>query len=276
VPAPPRGAIEVAALHASARGAHVAVVGAGPAGLFATLVLARNGARVTLIDRGPGLRERGHAVAAFGNRRVPDPEANLLFGEGGAGTYSDGKLYTRVEHPLEVPLLEELVACGAPPEVLYDARAHVGTDRLHRILPRLRGGSRRARDFTRDSSADGRGPRTDPGARDQPRRARLRRRYRPGHRARYLALRRHGVVLGQNPSSSACASSPRADRCGARRRSRRPLPPIRSLINRSNEAAPWLLHVPGARSSPASTTRPLVRTARNGTLLSGWATPRSW
>jgi len=139
VPAPPRGAIEVAAVDASARGAHVAVVGAGPAGLFAALVLARNGARVTLLDRGPGLRERGRAVAAFGNRRVPDPEANLLFGEGGAGTYSDGKLYTRVEHPLEVPLLEELVACGAPPEVLYDARAHVGTDRLHRILPRLRG-----------------------------------------------------------------------------------------------------------------------------------------
>ncbi len=139
VPAPQRGAIEVARVHGSARGAHVAVVGAGPAGLFAALVLARGGARVTLIDRGPGLRERGRAVAGFGNRREPDPEANLLFGEGGAGTYSDGKLYTRVEHPLEVPLLEELVACGAPPEVLYDARAHVGTDRLHRILPRLRG-----------------------------------------------------------------------------------------------------------------------------------------
>ncbi len=138
VAAPVRGSIEVAALHASARGAHVAVVGAGPAGLFAALVLARGGARVTLLDRGPGLRERGRAVAAFGNLREPNPEANLLFGEGGAGTYSDGKLYTRVEHPLEVPLLEELVACGAPPEVLYDARAHVGTDRLHRILPALR------------------------------------------------------------------------------------------------------------------------------------------
>jgi uncharacterized FAD-dependent dehydrogenase len=138
VPAPRRGAIEVARVHASARSARVAVVGAGPAGLFAALVLARCGARVTLIDRGPGLRERGRAVAGFGNRRQPDPEANLLFGEGGAGTYSDGKLYTRVEHPLEVPLLEELVACGAPPEILYDARAHVGTDRLHRILPALR------------------------------------------------------------------------------------------------------------------------------------------
>jgi len=138
VPAPPRGSLEVEAVHPSARGARVAVVGAGPAGLFGALVLALGGARVTLLDRGPALRERGRAVAAFGNRRIPDPEANLLFGEGGAGTYSDGKLYTRVEHPLEVPLLEELVACGAPPEILYDARAHVGTDRLHRILPRLR------------------------------------------------------------------------------------------------------------------------------------------
>src|SRR5690606_14310895 len=70
--------------------------------------------------------------------RVPNLESNLLFGEGGAGTYSDGKLYTRVDDPLEVPWLEELVACGAPPDILFDSRAHIGTDRLHRILPRLR------------------------------------------------------------------------------------------------------------------------------------------
>jgi len=139
IPAPPRGRIELDERHDSVSGAHVVVVGAGPAGLFAALVLARNGVPVELLDRGPGLRERGHALARFDRTREPDPERNLLFGEGGAGTYSDGKLYTRVEHPLEVPLLEELVACGAPPEILYDARAHVGTDRLHRILPVLRG-----------------------------------------------------------------------------------------------------------------------------------------
>ncbi len=138
VPAPLQGRIEVEKVHPSLTGARVAILGAGPAGLFAALVLARNGVRVDLVDRGPGLRERGRAIARFGNTRELDPERNLLFGEGGAGTYSDGKLYTRVEHPLEVPLLEELVACGAPPEILYDARAHVGTDRLHRILPRLR------------------------------------------------------------------------------------------------------------------------------------------
>jgi hypothetical protein len=61
-----------------------------------------------------------------------------LFGEGGAGTYSDGKIYTRVDHPLEFPILQELIACGAPEEIAFDARAHIGTDRLHRILPALR------------------------------------------------------------------------------------------------------------------------------------------
>jgi hypothetical protein len=137
VEAPARGRIEVQP-HASLAGAHAVVVGSGPAGLFAALVLGRCGVRVTLLERGPALRERARALARFDRTREPDPERNLLFGEGGAGTYSDGKLYTRVEHPLEVPLLEELVACGAPPEILYDARAHVGTDRLHAILPRLR------------------------------------------------------------------------------------------------------------------------------------------
>jgi uncharacterized FAD-dependent dehydrogenase len=137
VEAPPRGQIE-APLHPSLARAHAVVVGAGPAGLFAALALGRSGVRVTLLERGPALRERARALAAFDRTRVPDPERNLLFGEGGAGTYSDGKLYTRVEHPLELPLLEELVACGAPPEILYDARAHVGTDRLHAILPALR------------------------------------------------------------------------------------------------------------------------------------------
>jgi len=135
---PMAGRLEVDRVHASLAGARVAVLGAGPAGLFAALALARNGVAVDLIDRGAPIRERARDLNAFHRTRVPNPESNLLFGEGGAGTYSDGKLYTRVDHPLEVPLLDELVACGAPPEILYDARAHIGTDRLHRILPRLR------------------------------------------------------------------------------------------------------------------------------------------
>ncbi|MBW2274581.1 MAG: NAD(P)/FAD-dependent oxidoreductase [Deltaproteobacteria bacterium] len=131
--------LELASVHPSLAGARVVVVGSGPAGLFAALVLARGGCRVDLLDRGPGLHERGRAMSAFVRTREPDPEANLLFGEGGAGTYSDGKLYSRVDHPLELPILDELVDCGAPPEIRYDSRAHIGTDRLHRVLPRLRG-----------------------------------------------------------------------------------------------------------------------------------------
>lgn len=130
--------LEVDAPGRGIAGARVAVVGTGPAGLFAALVLARHGVAVTLLDRGPGLRERGRAIARFDRTRTPDPERNLLFGEGGAGTYSDGKLYTRVSDPLEAPLLAELVAAGAPEAIGFDARAHIGTDRLHRILPRLR------------------------------------------------------------------------------------------------------------------------------------------
>ena len=77
-------------------------------------------------------------MARFAGTRELDPERNLLFGEGGAGTYSDGKLYTRTQHALEAPIVETLIAAGADPEIAFDARAHVGTDRLHRILPELR------------------------------------------------------------------------------------------------------------------------------------------
>ncbi|MBI5364361.1 MAG: FAD-dependent oxidoreductase [Planctomycetes bacterium] len=125
-------------VHASLAAKHVAVVGAGPAGLFAALVLARHGVRVTLVDRGSAVERRSRELVQFHRTRTPDPESNLLFGEGGAGTYSDGKLYTRVDDPLEHALLEELVAAGADPVILYDSRAHIGTDRLHRILPVLR------------------------------------------------------------------------------------------------------------------------------------------
>ncbi len=118
--------------------AHVAIVGTGPAGVFAAWILVRHGIAVTLIDRGSPIERRGRELVAFHRTRTPNPESNLLFGEGGAGTYSDGKLYTRVDDPLEETLLEELVACGAEPSLVYDARAHVGTDRLHKILPVFR------------------------------------------------------------------------------------------------------------------------------------------
>lgn len=122
----------------SRRAQRIVVVGAGPAGLYAAWTLAENGVAVDVIDRGPSLRDRGRAVARFTRSRVLDPERNLLFGEGGAGTYSDGKLYTRTQHRLEGAILETLIQAGADPQIAFDARAHVGTDRLHRILPRLR------------------------------------------------------------------------------------------------------------------------------------------
>jgi uncharacterized FAD-dependent dehydrogenase len=123
---------------ASRRTGNALVVGAGPAGLYAAHVLSLNGVGVSLIDRGVDLGRRGRDLVRFRRTRVPDSESNLLFGEGGAGTYSDGKLYTRVDDPLEASCLELLVAAGAGEEILYDSRAHIGTDRLHRIIPALR------------------------------------------------------------------------------------------------------------------------------------------
>ncbi len=135
---PPPARFEREDVSRAARARRIAVVGAGPAGLYAAWTLAANGVAVDVFDRGPSLRERGRAVARFTRTRELDPERNLLFGEGGAGTYSDGKLYTRTRHVLEEPILETLVEAGADPAITFDARAHVGTDRLHRILPRLR------------------------------------------------------------------------------------------------------------------------------------------
>ena len=125
-------------IEASKRDQRFAVVGAGPAGLYAAWTLAANGVRVDLIDRGPALQDRGRALALFNKTRDVDPERNILYGEGGAGTYSDGKLYTRTQHAIEAPIVRTLIEAGAAPEIAFDARAHVGTDRLHRILPVLR------------------------------------------------------------------------------------------------------------------------------------------
>jgi len=117
---------------------HVLVVGMGPAGLFAALRLAQSGARVTLVERGTAIEKRVADVNRFWDAGVLDPNSNVQFGEGGAGTFSDGKLTTRINHPRTRLVLETLVGCGAPESILVDAKPHIGTDRLRSTLIRFR------------------------------------------------------------------------------------------------------------------------------------------
>ena len=115
------------------------VVGCGPAGLFAAWRLTLAGAPPIVVERGPAVKERSLRWADFLRGGAFDREANLLFGEGGAGTYSDGKLYTRVADPRGREVIEVLVEeGGAPAEILTDARPHIGSNRLPAVQRRLR------------------------------------------------------------------------------------------------------------------------------------------
>ncbi|HVS16615.1 MAG TPA: FAD-dependent oxidoreductase [Thermoanaerobaculia bacterium] len=116
------------------------VVGAGPCGLFAALVLAEAGLRPLVLERGKQVRERTVDTFAFWRRRELDPESNVQFGEGGAGTFSDGKLYSQVRDPKHHgrKVLTELVTAGAPEEILWEGRPHVGTFRLVKVVEGLR------------------------------------------------------------------------------------------------------------------------------------------
>lgn len=118
----------------------VVIVGAGPAGLFAALYLAEAGFHPVIIERGKPVETRGQSIGALFNRKKLDPESNLCYGEGGAGTWSDGKLTTRIgKNSRDVrEVLEAFVEQGAPQKILIDGKPHLGTDRLVRILKNLR------------------------------------------------------------------------------------------------------------------------------------------
>jgi len=116
------------------------VIGTGPCGLFAGLLLAQMGFRPILLERGKMVRERTADTFRFWRKRVFNPESNVQFGEGGAGTFSDGKLYTQIRDPRHLvrKVLTEFIAAGAPPEILYVSKPHIGTFKLVKVVEGLR------------------------------------------------------------------------------------------------------------------------------------------
>ena len=119
----------------------VVIVGSGPAGLFCTLTLARAGYRPVLLERGDAVAQRTAKVARFWDEGILDPESNVQFGEGGAGTFSDGKLNTMIKDPegLIREVYKTFVRHGADDDILWSYKPHIGTDVLARVIPSIRG-----------------------------------------------------------------------------------------------------------------------------------------
>src|SRR5574343_977599 len=115
------------------------IIGAGPAGLFAALRMIENGIKPILFERGKDVKERRRDLAKLNKELVVNPESNYCFGEGGAGTYSDGKLYTRSTKRGEVDrILRLLVKHGADERILFEAHPHIGTNKLPGIIENIR------------------------------------------------------------------------------------------------------------------------------------------
>jgi len=116
----------------------IVIAGSGPAGLFTALRLAEYGLIATIIERGQAVEQRAQDVQQFWRDGRLDPESNVQFGEGGAGTFSDGKLTCRSKDPLVPWILQRLTDFGAPPEIRYLAKPHIGTDRLRCVVSAIR------------------------------------------------------------------------------------------------------------------------------------------
>ena len=116
------------------------VIGFGPCGIFAALLLAQMGFKPIVLERGKPVRERTQDTWGLWRKKVLNPESNVQFGEGGAGTFSDGKLYSQIKDPKFYgrKVLTEFVKAGAPPEILYVAKPHIGTFRLVGMVEKMR------------------------------------------------------------------------------------------------------------------------------------------
>jgi len=141
LPSPDTGYHFVAAVPPGFVPAHrPVVVGFGPCGIFAALILAQMGLKPIVLERGKTVRERTQDTWGLWRRNTLNPESNVQFGEGGAGTFSDGKLYSQIKDPRHLgrKVMSEFVKAGAPPEIMYVSKPHVGTFRLVGVVERMR------------------------------------------------------------------------------------------------------------------------------------------